>query len=70
MKRQLQKLIREAVERIVIEHQMSERHSCALVGLSRDTNSHVGQNIGLHVELCDQIVQTTHTQALELPHDP
>jgi putative transposase len=43
---------------MVIEHQMSERHACALVGLSRDTYRHVGQPSALNVELREQIIQT------------
>jgi putative transposase len=46
----------------VTEHQMSERHACALVGLSRDTYRHVSQTSALNVELRDQIVQTAHTR--------
>jgi len=41
---------------------MSERHACALVGLSRDTYRHVGQPSALNVELLDQIVQTAHAR--------
>ena len=47
---------------MVTEHCMSERHACALVGLSRDTYRHVGQTSALNVELRDQIVQTAHTR--------
>jgi putative transposase len=45
---------------MVAEHQMSERHACALVGLSRDTYRHVSQTSALNVELREQIVQTAH----------
>jgi putative transposase len=47
---------------MVTEHQMSERHACALVGLSRDTYRHVGQTSSLNVELRKQIVQTAHNR--------
>ena len=43
---------------MVSEHQMSERHACALVGLSRDTYRHVGQPSALNVEFREQIGQT------------
>ena len=33
---------------MVSEHHMSERHACALVGLSRDTYRHVGQTSALN----------------------
>ncbi len=45
---------------MVTEHYMSERHACALVGLSRDTLRHVSQTIALNVELRDEIIQTAH----------
>ena len=47
---------------MVTEHHMSERHACALVGLSRDSYRHVGQTSALNLELRDQIVQTAHTR--------
>ena len=47
---------------MVTEHRMSERHACALVGLSRDTLRHVGQTSALNAELRDQIIQTAHTR--------
>ena len=47
---------------MMTEHQMSERHACALVGLSRDTYRNVGQTSALNVELRDHIVQTAHTR--------
>ena len=47
---------------MVCEHRMSERHACALVGLSRDSYRHVGQTSALNLELRDQIVQTAHTR--------
>lgn len=47
---------------MVAEHSMSERHACALVGLSRDTYRHVGQASALNVELRDKIVETAHAR--------
>jgi putative transposase len=47
---------------MVTEHHLSERHACALVGLSRDTLRHVSHISALNVELRDQIVQTAHTR--------
>ena len=47
---------------MVAEHQMSERHACALVGLSRDTYRHVGKTSALNMELREQIVQTAHAR--------
>ena len=41
---------------------MSERHACALVGLSRDTYRHVGQTSALNGELREHIVQTAHAR--------
>ncbi len=47
---------------MVTHHQMSERHACALVGLSRDTYRNVGQASAFNVELRDRIIQTAHTR--------
>jgi len=47
---------------MVGDHLMSERHACALVGLSRDTYRHVGQTSALNVELREQIVQTAYAR--------
>ncbi len=47
---------------MVSEHHMSERHACALVGLSRDTYRHVGQTSALNVELREHILQTAHAR--------
>ena len=44
------------------EHHLSERHACALVGLSRDTYRHVTQTSALNVELREQIMHTAHTR--------
>lgn len=45
---------------MVAEHRLSERHACALVGLSRGAYRHVGQASALNVELRDKIIQTAH----------
>ena len=42
---------------MVIEQHLSERHACALVGLSRDTYRHERQTSALNVELREQIIQ-------------
>ena len=47
---------------MVNHHQLSERHACALVGLSRDTYRHESQASALNVQLRDQIIQTAHTR--------
>jgi putative transposase len=47
---------------MVGDHRMSERHACALVGLSRDTYRDVSQTSALNVELREQIVQTAHAR--------
>jgi putative transposase len=45
---------------MVSEHRLSERHACALVGLSRDAFRNVSQTRALNAELREQIVQTAH----------
>ena len=45
---------------MVAEHQMSERHAFALVGLSRDTCRHVSQASTLNVQLGLEIVAVAH----------
>ena len=45
---------------MVAEHQMSERHACSPVGLSRDTLRHVSQASTLNVELRQEIVDVAH----------
>ncbi len=45
---------------MVGEHHLSERHACALVGLSRDTYRHVSHTSALNVELREKIVRTAH----------
>jgi len=47
---------------MVTDHRMSERHACALVGLSRDSYRHVGHTSALNVQLREQIVQTAQTR--------
>jgi putative transposase len=47
---------------MVNHHKLSERHTCALVGLSRDTYRHESQTSALNVQLRDQIIQTAHTR--------
>ena len=41
-------------------HQLSERHACAFVGLSRDTCRHESQTSALNVELQTKIVETAN----------
>ena len=43
---------------MVKDHQLSERHACALVGLSRDSYRHPGTASSLNKELLGKIVQT------------
>ena len=45
---------------MVNEHRLSERHACALVGLSRDAYRNVGQVSALNVELREHIIETAH----------
>ena len=45
---------------MVIEHRLSERHACALVGLSRDSYRHPGTPDGLDEERRQKIVRTAH----------
>ena len=47
---------------MVSEYRMSERHACALVGLSRDTYRYEGQTSALNMKLREQIVQTAHAR--------
>ena len=47
---------------MVNHHKLSERHACALVGLSRDTYRHESQASALNVELRRKIVETAHTR--------
>ena len=50
---------------MVSEHHMSERHACALVGLSRDTYRHVGQTSALNVELRESFNGTFRDECLD-----
>ena len=43
-------------------HKLSERHACALVGLSRDTYRHESQTSVLNAQLRNKIVETAHTR--------
>lgn len=45
---------------MVTEHHLSERHACALVGLSRDSYRHTSAPSALNVQLREHIVQTAH----------
>ena len=45
---------------MVTEHQMSERHACSLVGLSRDAYRHEGQPSALNADLRQKIVELAH----------
>jgi putative transposase len=47
---------------MVNHHKLSERHACALVGLSRDTYRHKSQASALNVELRSKIVEIAHTR--------
>jgi putative transposase len=45
---------------MVTHHQMSERHACTLVGLSRDAYRYEGQASAINVELRKEIVDLAH----------
>ena len=45
---------------MVSHHQMSERHACALVGISRDTCRHEGLPSTFNVKLRQEIVAVAH----------
>ncbi len=45
---------------MVSQHKLSERHACALVGLSRDSYRHPVIASALNQELKQKIVQTAH----------
>ena len=47
---------------MVSDHKLSERHACALVGLSRDTYRNVAQPSALNAELRDKIIETAHAR--------
>ena len=65
------------VGRTLTDHQLSERHACALVGLSRDSYRHPVVTSTLNQELLGKIVQTAHErrrwgypQAVRTDHGP
>ena len=45
---------------MVTKHQMSERHACSLVGLSRDAYRHEGHTSALNADLRQKIVELAH----------
>ena len=47
---------------MVTNHQLSERHACALVGLSRDTYRNITAPSALNAELLGKIVETAHAR--------
>jgi putative transposase len=53
---------REAIATMVIEHELSERRACALVGLSRDTYRNPAPVSALNQQLSAQIAQIAHTR--------
>ena len=53
---------REAIATMVIEHQLSERHACTLVGLSRDSYRNPARPSELNTTLSHQISEIAHTR--------
>jgi putative transposase len=53
---------REAIATLVIEHQLSERHACALVGLSRDAYRNPAWPSKLNTTLSTRIIEIAHTR--------
>jgi putative transposase len=47
---------------MVTNHQLSERHACALVRLSRDTYRNIPSPSALNAELLGKIIETAHTR--------
>jgi putative transposase len=47
---------------MVSDHKLSERHACALVGLSRDAYRNIPSPSALSAELLDKIIETAHTR--------
>ena len=47
---------------MVIEHQLSERHACTLVGLSRDSYRNPARPSELNITLSRQITEIAHTR--------
>jgi putative transposase len=56
---------------MIEHHQLSERHACSLVGLSRDSYRNPGQESLLNQQLLGKIVQTAHERRRwGVSHDP
>jgi putative transposase len=53
---------REAIASMVIEHELSERRACALVGLSRDAYRNPAPESALNQQLSAQIIEIAHTR--------
>jgi len=53
---------REAIATMVMEHQLSERHACALVGLSRNSYRNPALPSELNTTLSHQITEIAHTR--------
>ena len=53
---------REAIAAMVIEHHLSERHACTLVGLSRDSYRHPALLSELNIRLSAKITEIAHTR--------
>jgi putative transposase len=53
---------REAIATMVIEHELSERRACALVGLSRDAYRNPAPESALNTQLSAQIIEIAHTR--------
>jgi len=51
---------REAVNKMVVEHQLSERRACSIVGLSRDSYRNPPQPDRIALELVERIVNIAH----------
>lgn len=50
------------IGRLIAEHQMSERHACRLVGLSRDSYRHAPVASAQTAALKTKIVEIAHTR--------
>jgi putative transposase len=53
---------REAIATMVMEHHLSERHACTLVGLPRDSYRNPALPSRLNAELAHQIIEIAHTR--------
>jgi putative transposase len=53
---------REAIASMVIEHELSDRRACALVGLSRDAYRNPAPESALNQQLSAQIIEIAHTR--------